>query len=243
MPLTFSHPAIVLPLNYLPTRWVSLTGLVIGSVAPDFEYFARMKVYSVYSHTWTGLFWFDLPIALLLTFVYHDVVRDTFISHLPKTLRSRFEQYNTLDWNRHFIKNSPIIILSILVGSASHLFWDSFTHINGYFVVMWNMVKPISLFGIEIPLYKLVQHCSTLIGGVVILAAIYQMPKHLISKLAIIWPYWLMIIGVTLSIIAIRVVFGLSIHQYWNILVTAISGGILAIVLTSAFFKSRSLDS
>ena len=27
MPFTFSHPAIVLPLTYLPKQWVSLTGL------------------------------------------------------------------------------------------------------------------------------------------------------------------------------------------------------------------------
>ena len=239
MPLTFSHPAIVLPLNYLPKRWISLTGLIVGSVAPDFEYFGRMKVMSIYSHTWTGLLWFDLPVGLLLTFVYHDVVRDAFISHLPKALRSRFGQYNALEWNRHFIKNTTIIILSILIGSASHLFWDSFTHINGHFVELWNMARPVGLFGAGIPLYKLIQHCSTLVGGAVILTAIYRMPKHLISKPAIIWPYWLMVIGVTLSIIALRIVFGLSIHQYWNILVTAISGGILAIVLTSAFFKSR----
>ncbi|WP_113654854.1 DUF4184 family protein, partial [Pedobacter namyangjuensis] len=30
MPFTFSHPAIVLPLTYLPKKWFSLTGLVIG---------------------------------------------------------------------------------------------------------------------------------------------------------------------------------------------------------------------
>jgi hypothetical protein len=237
MPLTFSHPAIVLPLKYLPKRWISLTGLVIGSVTPDFEYFARMKVSSIYSHTWFGLLWFDLPVGLLLCFVYHDIVKGTSISHLPKALRSRFEQYNALDWNNHFIKNSLVIILSILVGSTSHLFWDSFTHVTGYFVVLWDMVKPISLFGIEMPLYKLVQHCSTLIGGIVILAAIYKMPNRPISKPAIIWPYWFTAIGVALSITALRIVFGLSIHQYWNILVTAISAMILGIILTSLLFK------
>ncbi|WP_262496247.1 DUF4184 family protein [Flavobacterium piscis] len=39
MPFTFSHPAIILPLKYLPKNWISLTGLIIGSLTPDFEYF------------------------------------------------------------------------------------------------------------------------------------------------------------------------------------------------------------
>jgi len=43
MPFTFSHPAIVLPLATLRRQWISATGLIIGSITPDFEYFIRMK--------------------------------------------------------------------------------------------------------------------------------------------------------------------------------------------------------
>jgi hypothetical protein len=243
MPLTFSHPAIVLPLSFLPKRWVSVTGLIIGSVAPDFEYFGRMKVFSTYSHTWAGLFWFDLPVAILLTFVYHDIVRNAFISNLPGLLKSRLAPNNTFNWNQYFIKNLPVVILSILIGSASHLFWDSFTHITGYFVVLWNMAGPISLFGSEIPLYKLIQHLSTLLGGVVIITAIYQMPVSITVTKKRIWPYWFMVIGIAILIVGLRLLFGLSFHRYWDILVTAISGAIIAVVLTSSFFKSKSRDS
>jgi len=76
MPFTFSHPAIVLSLSYLPKRWVSMVGLIIGSMVPDFEYFMRMKVKSIYSHTWPGLFWFDLPLGLILMFIYQILVKD-----------------------------------------------------------------------------------------------------------------------------------------------------------------------
>lgn len=58
MPFTFSHPAIILPFKYLPNRWISMTGLIIGSLTPDFEYFIRMKIESYYSHTNAGLFLF-----------------------------------------------------------------------------------------------------------------------------------------------------------------------------------------
>ena len=68
MPFTLAHPAIVLPLAAKKLR-MSATGLVIGSMVPDFEYFIRMRTESKYSHTLAGLFWFDLPLGLLLCFV------------------------------------------------------------------------------------------------------------------------------------------------------------------------------
>jgi hypothetical protein len=51
MPFTFSHPALILPLTRLPKRWVSATGLVIGSIVPDFEKFLKMNDGNTYSHT------------------------------------------------------------------------------------------------------------------------------------------------------------------------------------------------
>lgn len=71
MPFTFSHPAIILPLTSSKRQWFSATGLVIGSMTPDFEYFIRMKVQSDFSHTLPGLLWFDLPLGLLLSFIYN----------------------------------------------------------------------------------------------------------------------------------------------------------------------------
>ena len=89
MPFTFSHPAIVLPLTYLPKRLYSLTGLVIGSLTPDFEYFIRMKVQSNYSHTPAGIFWFNVPLGFLLAIIYHNLMRNCLISNLPNALEAR----------------------------------------------------------------------------------------------------------------------------------------------------------
>ena len=134
MPFTLSHPAAILPLTYLPTRWFSLTGLVIGSLTPDFEYFLRMRLKSLYGHTVAGLFWFDLPLGLALAFIFHNQVRNSLFDNLPPFLGSRFQAFRQFDWNGYFIKNIGIVVVSILVGAASHLLWDSFTHDRGYFV-------------------------------------------------------------------------------------------------------------
>lgn len=104
MPFTFSHPAIILPLTYLPKKWFSLTGLVIGSLTPDFEYFIRMRIKSDYSHTIEGLFWFDLPLGLLIAFIFHNIVRDSLFDNLPTFLNSRISKFKQLKWNEHFKK-------------------------------------------------------------------------------------------------------------------------------------------
>jgi hypothetical protein len=90
MPFAFSHPAVILPLRLLPNRYYSLTGLVAGGMAPDFEYFIRMNLGSIYSHTLAGIFYFDIPVGIAICFIFHDVVRDGLIDHLLVTLQQRF---------------------------------------------------------------------------------------------------------------------------------------------------------
>lgn len=119
MPFTASHPAIVLPLTFLPRRWYSLTGLVVGSMTPDFEYFLRMRLKSTYSHTFGGLFWFDLPLGLLLALLFHVWVRNPLFDNLPMSLKSRFSPFKTFDWKRHLKDHWMVAVVSILVGSAS----------------------------------------------------------------------------------------------------------------------------
>jgi len=90
VPFTFSHPAAIVPLNYVAKEWLSLSALVLGSIVPDFEYFIRMKVLSIYSHTWVGLFWYDLPLALIILLVYTRFIKDKLIAHLPSGINVRF---------------------------------------------------------------------------------------------------------------------------------------------------------
>ncbi|MEP7093456.1 MAG: DUF4184 family protein, partial [Flavobacterium sp.] len=152
MPFTFSHPAIILPLKYLPGKWFSLTGLIVGSLTPDFEYFIRMKVQSNYSHTVYGIFWFDLPLAILLCFIFHNIVRDDLFKNLPKNIQSKTLVYTEFNWNNYFKRSWFIIVISTLIGIASHLLWDSFTHDHGYFVNKISLLRnSVSLFDKEVP--------------------------------------------------------------------------------------------
>jgi hypothetical protein len=240
MPFTFSHPAIVLPLTYLPRKWFSLTGLVIGSLTPDFEYFLRMKVQSNYSHTVSGIFWFDLPLGLLLAFIFHNIVRNNLLESLPKTFKSRLLKFNQFDWNRYFKRNWFIVIVSIIIGAASHIFWDSFTHESGYFVqAIPTLTNTVDLFGTQLPIFKIIQHSSTVIGGLVIIFAILKMPanKDVSERFNI--KYWIILTVLTLTIISIRFLCGLDYKLYGQVMVTGISAGLISLILTSWLTKRK----
>lgn len=240
MPFTFSHPAIVLPLTYLPKRWFSLTGLVIGSLAPDFEYFLRMRVKSDYSHTLDGLFWFDLPLGILLTFIFHNIVRGSLFDNLPDFLKSRFSAFTQFDWNRHFKKNWLTVTISILTGAASHVFWDGFTHFHGYFAeTIPVLTNNIDFLGKQIPILKILQHSSTLTGGLVIAFAIYKMPADKAEEGNINGKYWAILAVLTLAIILARFLSGLDLKQYGNVIVTAISAGLLGLILTPILLNKK----
>jgi hypothetical protein len=240
MPFTFSHPAIVLPLTFLPRQWYSLTGLVIGSLTPDFEYFLRMRIKSNYSHTIDGLFWFDIPLGLLLAFIFHNIVRDKLFDNLPQVLKSRFSVFRQFDWNGHFKRNWLVVTISILIGAVSHIFWDSFTHDHGYFVkTIPALQNSLDFWGRQIPILKILQHSSTLLGVLLIAFAIYKLPKNKTENEKKNLNYWAIFAGITLTIIAFRLLSGLDFKQYGNVIVTAISAGLISLSITPLLIKTK----
>lgn len=233
MPFTFSHPAIVLPLTFLPRQSYSLTGLIIGSLTPDFEYFIRMRVQSNYSHTFYGLFWFDLPLGLLLAFIFHNVVRDSLFKSLPTILKSRVQKFTEFDWNTYFRQNKFVVFASILIGAASHLFWDSFTHDHGYFVqTIPALTNTVDLFGRQIPTFKIIQHSSTLFGGILIGLVLFKLPADKLVTGQLNLKYWFIFTSIILVIVSLRLLCGLNYKLYGNVIVTAISGGLISFILT-----------
>lgn len=242
MPFTFSHPAIILPLKYLPRKWFSLTGLIVGSLTPDFEYFIRMKVQSNYSHTTYGIFWFDLPLAISLCFIFHNIVRDDLFKNLPKNIQPRILAYTEFNWNNYFKRNWIVIIISTLIGIVSHLFWDSFTHDNGYFVNKISVLRDsLFLFDKEIPILKIAQHLSTLIGGIIIMTTISKLPKNNTSTCSSNKTYWPLLIIFTTIIILIRLLTILNYKVYSHIIVSGISAFLISFTLTPFVIKLKNI--
>lgn len=233
MPFTFSHPAIILPLSYLPRKWISLTGLIIGSLTPDFEYFLRMKVESIYSHKITGIFWFDLPLGILIAFVFHTIVRNALISNLPIQIKKRMVNYQEFNWIKYFKSNWIVVMISLLIGIASHIFWDGFTHNHGYFVEIIPLLKTkLNFLNLHIPIFKILQHSSSLIGGVFIIFAFRKLPITKIEKSRVNPKYWLVLGIITLIIIVFRFLTGLELREYGAIVITMISATLIGMTST-----------
>lgn len=240
MPFTFSHPAIVLPLTFLSNKWYSLTGLVIGSLTPDFEYFLRMKIKSNYSHSLGGLFWFDIPLGIIIAFLYHNFVRNSLIDNLPIALKSRFSIFKQLDWNSYFFKNWLIILISILIGASSHIFWDSFTHEHGFFVQYLHLSKhEVDFIGMKIPLFKILQHLSSFIGAIVIVYSIYRLPKNNQLNNYMNMKYWLLVFSISILIVLIKILLYPNTIQVGNLIVTCITVGIISLIISPLILKKQ----
>ena len=240
MPFTFSHPAIILPLQDFSKNWFSLTGLVVGSLTPDFEYFIRMQIQSNYSHTLYGIFWFDLPLAILLSFAFHNFIRNTLFTNTPNFIKSRLFLFTMFNWNYYFKRNWIIVILSIIIGIASHLFWDSFTHQHGYFVEHISILNN-NLFFLKnkIPIWKIAQHLSTLIGAIIIIIAFLKLPKNTIHQLDINKRYWAFICMFTLIISILRFSPNLKLATFGNIIVTVISALVISLIVVPVLIKFK----
>ena len=235
MPFTFSHPALVLPLLRKPQKWLSASGLLAGSVVPDFEYFLRMrKGLSYYSHTWVGLLWFDLPFAVLLTLLFHQVVRLPLLAHLPAPLQARFVGIAPLTW-LHVLKNRwPVVLLSVLFGVMTHFGWDWFVHRSSdYLYQRQNSLWAFNRWETPIQVYDQLHLGHSLLGLTAIALAIYYLPvspvapKRVNSDVL----FWLSITLLTALIAGLRVALGTGLYSQ-DRLVAVLAAFLLALTLT-----------
>lgn len=177
MPFTFSHPAIVLPF-LKEKKQFSATGLVIGSIIPDFESFIFLREWKVYSHTWTGIFWFDLPLAIIFSFIFHGIIRDPLIKNLPDYLGNKFIRSVNFNWGVYFKKHAGKVVLSMLIGIVLHLLWDALTHLN----LKNPEARDANIYIHGMNLYIILQYVSSLLGLIAVAWYILALPTLQVKK-------------------------------------------------------------
>lgn len=225
-----------MPLLALPKRWRSATGLIIGSMTPDFEKFIRMSEHDPCSHTWRSIFYFNLPLGLLLAFGFHSLVRDTMILHLPKALRERFSPFLKSDWNGYFRKHYFIVLLSLLVGTFSHLVWDSFTHPEGRGVRYFPFLMH-SAFGgaLEMKLYSFLQKVGSIIGAFALGYYILRLRRNKTFYVRrSIAAFWSLVGIVTLVVVFIRLQLdsNIPLENLYHLTIILISGFLTSLILS-----------
>ena len=236
MPFTFSHPALVIPFLRQHKRYLSATGLVIGSMAPDFESIISLNPHKVYGHTWLGIFWFDTPLALVLCVMFHLCVRAPLIKALPANFEEKFAGYATINWFKSFFRRLPILVGSIIIGATSHLLWDALTHLN--LREPDSISSGVRFMGIRV--YKILQYISSAIGLVLIYAEVQRLPSTKLNKTSFSkFTYWLYIALGCILVFSIENSL-VSLEDHFDLMVVVymvLSSATCALIVTSLAYR------
>ncbi|GAB3662741.1 hypothetical protein GCM10027589_25850 [Actinocorallia lasiicapitis] len=160
MPFTVSHVAAVLPLR----RGVLLpSALAVGAMAPDVPLFAPVSSRSE-SHGLVGLFTVTLLFSVVLFVLFHGLFKRPLLALAPLGLRERL----TVPAGA-FRLRSPWdvlwVLVALLVGEATHVAWDAFTHRTGPVVQRLPfLAEQVGVF----PIYRYLQYGSGVFGLVVL---------------------------------------------------------------------------
>ncbi|MER8101077.1 DUF4184 family protein [Kitasatospora sp. NPDC094016] len=181
MPFTLAHPAAVLPLLRRP---FSRAALVAGAVAPDLPYFVGTTglpvsaqswyepfVNATTSHSAQGAVTVALPYALALWGLLragHRPLASLLSVPVPVTSSRRLRTVGEL------ARRAGWIVLSALIGVATHLVWDAFTHVDGFVVTRTPWLDSTLVGGLTWA--RALQHAST-VGGLAAVA-VYVWPRR-----------------------------------------------------------------
>ncbi len=174
-------------------------------MVPDFEFLLRLRDTVDYAHTWPGMVLYGLPFSVLLSFVFHLLVRNPLILHLPLPIQQRFTWLLTFRWKKHFRKHVPVFFISVMLGIGSHLLLDAFTHADGLFV-FGNDFFNRELFTVaayNVPVYFLLQLLGSLLGAAYIAWYVCRMPGgELVQVKRDYYGYWisLVLLGILLFV-------------------------------------------
>jgi len=136
VPFTGSHPAAVLPLLRAP---LVPSALVIGSMSPDLLYYlglpdpVRWRL-SELSHSPLGVVGFDPLCGLAAFLLWQVLLAPLAVAVAPVALCARLGPGLPVPPRRHLAGIRPMLLVltSLVIGAATHVLWDEFTHAGGW---------------------------------------------------------------------------------------------------------------
>ncbi|MEW4204397.1 DUF4184 family protein [Bacillus thuringiensis] len=241
MPFTFAHPAAVLPFAKKHSKHISVTALILGSMAPDFEYFLHFRPYGVIGHKWLGFLYLNLPLVFLLAYIYHYILKKPFITHLPKPFAGYYSYAIDERWGLHTWKEFFVFCYSALFGMLTHVVWDAFTHKTGYFVMKIPLLQR-EWYGISV--YKYMQHGSTCIGVLLLVYVLWKYRNEMDKDLILASEkrkYWVSVIVVATIIFIVHAFLDPYFHifQIGGIIVSGLTSSFCGLVIVSIVYKAR----
>lgn len=145
----------------------------MGTFAPDIEYFIRMRPGGGYGHTIPGAFLLSLPLGLITLWLLHRVIKQPAVLLMPPSLQRRLAPYAG-EFRFFPLARFAAICASMLIGIATHIAWDAFTHRHTWLYYHWEFLHQ----AVPLPLphyhsihwYSIFQLLSSVLGIVLLLA-------------------------------------------------------------------------
>ncbi|MGD8191210.1 DUF4184 family protein [Brevibacillus ginsengisoli] len=242
MPFTFSHTLYAAPLKWIKPKWFSLTGLVVGSMSPDFEYFIALEPYQSIGHTIQGLFFQAIPLSIIVSILFHKIIKKPLIMNLPFSFHFPILQTDRL-WKQGSVAQWVVFLCSVIIGFFTHLFVDSFTHVGGFFV-MHSQILRTSMLGL--PVYKWLQYSLSLFGLLFpvawlmwkrwILLDVRQFRGLRTTNRKII-QYWFLVLLVSVVTLLLKLLLGYHGNLIGVLVVAPITGGLIGILAASVVYR------
>lgn len=163
MPFTLAHPAAVLPLRRRLGPLGCPAALVIGSMIPDLAYFLPLGIRRGQSHSLPGLLWFCVPAGLAVWLLFRFFVQPLALAVAPSAIVRRLRPAEPF---APTLASLLGVTVSVAVGAATHVLWDSFTHGSGFMVRNLPALRArVELVdGLAPHVYSLLFYASTVAG-------------------------------------------------------------------------------
>ncbi len=252
MPFTLSHTVAAIPLKKQLGQYGCLSALFIGAMVPDFVYMFPqdfVRYHGLTSHSFIGLFKVCLPIGVIFFYLYHLLMAPVIVAVFPESLKRKLPRHLSLGQCPP-LNNGHAIIISLLIGSVTHIVWDAFTHeraIPQYIELLRTPLATIDNW--EIMPFRVIQHLSTVLGLMLLLWWIWRWYCETPAQDKIAWQPTALIRKITLAILVLiptivglyfaytntpdnKVLFGL--HDLQLGLKFGIVSGAIALIITSS---------
>ena len=174
MPFTLAHPAAVLPLRRF--RYLQTVSLIVGSITPDLPYYipSRYNRALLETHTFFGSFALDIPIGLA-ALVCGFLLRGPLTALM--SVRARALCLQAMERFKERPVNWVLAPISILIGTWTHILWDSFTHENGWMVRrVAALSAPVTIGWYTGTVCHVLQYVSSVVGLMVLAVSYWRLP-------------------------------------------------------------------
>lgn len=226
MPFTLAHPAVVLPLRGLG---VPMAALVAGAMAPDLPQmlgFSGPTEARAWSHSAKGVVTVDLAVGMVAVILWYAVYRRPLVDLAPDPWRRRLParvRLRPLAW--------LLCVPGVVLGAATHVVWDSFTHEDNWGTEHVALLRDSYLGAAG---YDWAQHLSSVFGlGVVTVAAMRYLarlpeqpprPGPLVARWALVVALaWGGLLGMGIAVLVWP--WGLEAMAYFGVITTMLVAG------------------